>query len=378
MSIHGHPKRLLAALLLAGTSWIIDASPSSPLRGGSSSGAAATAAASSPVSAAAAPTGVFGHPSPSKTYPTYTDFTLWLVEEFDAPLDLDADPIWTWSDGGLREGQVRFEKEAIKFQDGKMRIEASINDNTGPQPETCSHAEKEPVTPKTLRSGELRTRHNMFRYGRYEVRMRAPTVQAGNTTVNGNYISTMFAFRDGKFKHWREIDIEVTGDTQSSVTMNVLNAENTDAWRPDIQSSKKFDAKGQNVRADFHTYAFEWLPSGITWYFDGEKVGEHLPADVLPIPELSTKIMMNLWIFNWLYGFGGREGKNNQYPMHNEYDWFRFYKWNFDSKYPCADGSTSCLTVDDMYLTSNNPCDGIPQTGTRNGWHPCTTTCKSR
>jgi len=258
-----------------------------------------------------------------------------------------------------------------------MVIEASVNDGTGLQPQSCSHAEKEPVPPKTLRSGELRTKHNMFRYGRYEVRMRAPTVQPGNTEIDGNYISTMFAFRDGKFKHWREIDIEVTGDTESSVTMNVLNAENTDAWRPDIQSTKRFEAEGKNLRADFHNYAFEWLPSGITWYLDGQKVGEHSPTDDLAIPEFSTKIMMNLWVFNFLYGFGGHEGKNNQYPMRSEYEWFRFYKWNLDDKYPCSDASTSCLTEEDMYLSSNNPCDGIPQTGTRNGWHPCTTSCHS-
>ena len=26
-----------------------------------------------------------------------------------------------------------------------------------------------------------------------------------------NFIATMFIFRDAKFRHWREIDIEVTG-----------------------------------------------------------------------------------------------------------------------------------------------------------------------
>lgn len=25
-------------------------------------------------------------------------------QEFDEPLDLDSDPVWTWSDGGLTEG----------------------------------------------------------------------------------------------------------------------------------------------------------------------------------------------------------------------------------------------------------------------------------
>jgi len=202
--------------------------------------------------------------------------------------------------------------------------------------------------------------------------MKAPEVKPGNDDINGNYIATMFAYRDAKFKHWREIDIEVTGDTPNSVTMNVLNAENTVAWNSGIQATQQYEAQGQNVRADFHTFAFEWLPSGITWYFDGKVIGFHGPDDSLPIPDMSTKIMMNLWIFNKLYDFGGRQGWNNHYPMHSEYDWFRFYKWDGDDQYPCADASDSCLTDDDRYLSSNNPCDGIAQVG---GPVPCLGTC---
>mmetsp|Transcript_153639 Transcript_153639/g.491258 ORF Transcript_153639/g.491258 Transcript_153639/m.491258 type:complete len:89 (-) Transcript_153639:165-431(-) len=61
--------------------------------------------------------------------------------------------------------------------------------------------------------------------------------------------------------------------------------------------------------------------------------------------------------------------------MHSEYDWLRFYKWDGDSQYPCVDGTDSCLTDDDKYLSSNNPCDGIQQEGLRNGGSVCTATC---
>lgn len=319
----------------------------------------------------------FGHPSASTSYPQYDGFSLFLVEEFDEPIDLDTDPIWTWSDGGLLEGQVRFTRENIIFKDGKMQIEVRNNSATAdPQPQSCSHAEAGPVPQMPFTSGEMRTRYNMFRYGIYEVRMRAPEVQPGNATINGNYISTMFVYRDGKFKHWREIDIEVTGDSPRSVTMNVLYAENTEGWNPDIQSTKNYEApENVDVRVNFHTLAFAWLPSGISWYFDGKLVASHGKNSGLPVPELPGKIAMNLWIFNWLYGFGGPEGKNNRYPMRNEYDWIRFYKWVGDSKYPCADMSTSCLDADDHYLSGNNPCDSIPQMGTRNGHTVCSSSC---
>jgi beta-glucanase (GH16 family) len=217
----------------------------------------------------------------------------------------------------------------------------------------------------------------MFRYGYYEASLKAPSVQAGNVDINGNYVSTMFVYRDAKFKHWREIDVEVTGDSAHSVTMNVLNAEKTAAWSPEIQATQQFNAS-LNVRADFNTYAFEWLPSGITWYFNGQMIGQHPQGSSLPVPDLSTKIMMNLWIFSDLWDFGGKEGWNDQFPMRSEYDWFRFYRWDGEASYPCASMGTDCLSEDDMYLSSNNPCDGIAQVGTVYGNQTCTAECRSR
>merc|ERR1712151_157417 len=61
--------------------------------------------------------------------------------------------------------------------------------------------------------------------------------------------------------------------------------------------------------------------------------------------------------------------------MHSEYDWFRFYKWDGDKEYPCLAMDESCLTPDDLYLASNNPCDGIEQKGTVGGKKPCKAVC---
>lgn len=319
----------------------------------------------------------FGHPSLSVKYPTYEGFTLWLVEEFEDPLDLNSDPIWTWSDGGLGESSIRFTRENLVFEDGKLKITVLDNGPVAqPQPQWCSLAETQGMAPKKLTSGELRTKHNMFRYGIYEARMKAPSIQPGDAHTNGNYISTMFVYRDAKYKHWREIDVEVTGDSKNSLTMNVLYAENAEAWSPAIQESLKFEAGSDvNLREEFHTYAFAWLPTGISWYFDGKLIGTHGPEAKLPVPNLSTKIMMNLWIFSEGFGFGGPEGWNNRYPMHSEYDWFRFYKWDGDTRYPCPDATDSCLTEDDKYLSANNPCDGIPNVGLRNGAPSCIAEC---
>jgi len=217
------------------------------------------------------------------------------------------------------------------------------------------------VSCKMLTSGEMRTRHNQFRYGRYEVRMKPPEVQAGNVDINGSYVATMFVYRDGKFRHWREIDVEVLGDGQTFT--NVLVAENTTVYRAEIAAGDIY-ATDFNVRADFHTYAFEWLPDSVTWFIDDVEVRSFTGQGNVTVPELSTKILMSMWI--WIdsaWSFGGPDGDNNRYPLKMEYEWFRYYKWDDDSSYPCAGLETECLTDDDKYLSSNNPCDGIHQVG---------------
>jgi len=223
-----------------------------------------------------------------------------------------------------------------------------------------------------LTSGELRSRHNMFRYGRYEVRMKAPEIHHGNPDVNGNFISTMFAYRDANAHHWREIDFEITGDQPNSLTTNLLYADGTKNWKSYLQDSRRpYLGKSINVRKNFHTYMFEWTPKGVIWYVDGKEVRR---GSRLRVPEKSTKIMMNLWIFTG-GNFGGHQIYNNQYPMHSEYEYFRFYKWDGDKHYPCADATDSCLTEDDKYLSANNPCDGIKQEGLLQGQRPCQAQC---
>ena len=72
--------------------------------------------------------GIKGHPNPAATYPTYDGFSLYLVEEFNAAIDLDKDPLWTWGDGTIDDGLARFGEDAISFADGKMKIAITKGD----------------------------------------------------------------------------------------------------------------------------------------------------------------------------------------------------------------------------------------------------------
>jgi beta-glucanase (GH16 family) len=329
----------------------------------------------------ACPTGVDGHCSAGVTYPTYTGFTLNLVEDFPAAVDLDKDPIFTWSDGSPESGQVRFREQEITFANGTMVITA---ESTCPSPQAAcipsSTSYAEPaymsnsgtVAAMNVWSGEFRTKYNNYRYGRYEVRYQAPSptpAYASNPGANasdGNFLSTMFIFRTPKWLTWNEIDLELHPDIPTSVAYNVVNATNQQHYPNNNNAAGNTKPITGYADNQMHTYAFEWLPTGITWYLDGNVLpvqtganfpgyqtnGQYTGKTSDPVPTLSAKIMMNLWIFGSSAAFG--DPSKNQYPFHATYDYFHFYKWDQETTYPCSP-TPSCLPAADVKDSQNNP-----------------------
>ena len=68
----------------------------------------------------------------------------------------------------------------------------------------------------------------------------------------------------------------------------------------------------------------------------------------------SFRILMNsLWIFASSAAFGNPA--QNQYPFSAKYDWFRFYKLDSETTYPCSP-TPACLPAEDKTKSSqNNP-----------------------
>jgi beta-glucanase (GH16 family) len=306
------------------------------------------------------PRGIYGHPDPAIEYPNYDGFTPYLIEEFNKPLDLDHDPNWTYGDGALYEGMTRMVKENISFTNGSMVL--TIEDK--PQPGAYSFSAADNVAAKPLSSGELRTIYNNFRYGRYEVRMKAPS--------NGsNYIFTMFTYRTPAYLLWREIDIEVQASPQNTFITNLITAPpGTRKWSHAIEDSTTSYPyggggsgipAGYNSQSDYHVYAFEWLPTEIKWYIDGTLIRvkkDGVGKNSLAVPKESTKIVMNLWVFT-SKDLGGGDPTLNTFPIAGQYDWFRFYKWNQDTTYPCG-ATPGCLPAADLELAKNNAADPLP------------------
>jgi beta-glucanase (GH16 family) len=252
-------------------------------------------------------------------------------------------------------------KENISFENGSMALTVT---NT-PQPGAYSFSAADNVAAKPLSSGELRSMYNNFRYGRYEVRMKAPS-------TGSNYIFTMFAYRTPAYLLWREIDIEVQASPQNTFITNLITAApGTRKWSGAIEDSTvnypygpvagSPIPAGYNSQSDYHVYAFEWLPTSIKWFIDGTLIRTKLDGqgkNGLPIPKESTKIVMNLWVFTGA-ALGGGDPALNTFPITGQYDWFRFYKWNQDDTYPCS-GAPGCLSASDLELAKNNAADPLP------------------
>jgi beta-glucanase (GH16 family) len=305
------------------------------------------------------PAGVSGHCS-AATYPTYTGFTLKLVEEFNAPLDLVTDPNWTYSDGFGDNRYTRYVKQAITFTGGNAVITAT-NDgvtNTGypTYAEGIAAAFPDVVTgTTTVKSGELRTKYQNWRYGRFEARIKTPK--------NSNVIGAFFTFRNPKWQDWRELDVEITpANAANAAGTNIVWGNNAAAYG---NTSNSYSAKtittltgGATIYDDFHVYALENVTGKSTWYVDGTQIRQETGTGV-KLPDMSMKIMFNLWVFpNGGWGGAGGPGANT-YPMSMLIDWIRLYKADADTTYPCSP-LPSCQPAADRDYQKNNAEDGLP------------------
>jgi beta-glucanase (GH16 family) len=315
---------------------------------------------SSDASTSTCPPGVAGHCS-GATYAAYPGFTLKLVEDFDEPIDLASDPVWTYSDGFGDNRYTRYKKDAISFAGGKMIITAT-NDgvvNTG-YPSyaegTLSQFPAPVAGTATVKSGELRTKHNNYRYGRYEFRIKAPAF-----TANGNFINDAFTSRAPWWQQCREVLFDITpANNRASAGTNMVWADNPASY---AASGGSYVAEpilvpdGGTIFDDFHVHVFEILPTTVTWFVDGARIRQETGTGT-KLPEKSMKIMASLWVFPGS-GWGGGLPVNNVYPMHSEIDWIHFYKYDGDDTYPCSP-TPSCLPLEDRDYTKNNAEDGLP------------------
>jgi hypothetical protein len=277
----------------------------------------------------------------------HAGFTLVLDEEFESPLDLDTDPVWTWGDGAPEPGYTRFVKEAISFSGGKLVITSTRP--TGGVPAGTSYSQPARnmdtamIPAKMLASGELRTRLNNFRYGRYETRATFAAMPSG---LDAPIMAAMFVDRQPEWQQWREIDLELENNLPHAVAYNLLDTNGT-TFAPSLSGNVQL---GEGFSPfETHDYSFTWLPDRIEWSVDGVVVKSTVGNPTALIPALSAKIHLNLWTID----LAPLTAAASAYPVSISFDYFRFWRWDADTSYPCAP-TPACLTADDRDFARNN------------------------
>jgi beta-glucanase (GH16 family) len=309
------------------------------------------------------PAGVSGHCS-SAAYPAYAGFTLNLVEDFDAPIDLASDPIWTYSDGVGDSRYSRYKKDALSFSDGTLIVTASKPASGVANADYPTYADgtqasyPAPVVGSSaIQTGEIRTKHNNYRYGRYEARMKAPWNEPG---VRDYLIAAVFTHRSPKWQDWREVDVEATPYSgPTSIGTNIIYGDNCSTYDRTRNSYRTIPlgmlAADASIYDDFHTYAIELLPTRVTWFVDGTQIREETGAGV-KLPERSMKLIVGVIIYPG--GCDWTACTPPSYPMRSEIDWIRFYKYDGDDTYPCSP-TPGCLPYEDRDYAKNNAEDGV-------------------
>lgn len=160
--------------------------------------------------------------------------------------------------------------------------------STSPEGLVLSMARSEQGAASPLSSAEIYSQE-AYRYGYYEVRMRAPR---GAGTITG-----AFTYADGSDNiPSQEIDIEILGRDTRSVELSYHIAGHATGKIFHLP----FDA------ADgFHTYAFEWAPGVIRWYVD-DVLAHETREHALRGMTKPQRIFLNLWSTSMLYRWAGR------------------------------------------------------------------------
>lgn len=118
------------------------------------------------------------------------------------------------------------------------------------------------IMAKNYLGAELYSKESV-KYGRFEIRMRM---------VYGNGIlSTFFLYYDNSWKGspepWREIDLEVLGKNNTGFQSNIITGNSGSQTHSD-----KFHSFNVKLNEGYHTYAIEWTPDYIAWFFDSKEV----------------------------------------------------------------------------------------------------------
>lgn len=214
-------------------------------------------------------------------------WTLVWQDEFDS-----FDPTrWRKATHTWDDNLAQFVPENVTFQNGTMRL----------------HLTDQQTAERDYAGAEYRT-INMYRYGKFVVRMKA--------APGSGIVSSFFTYRAPPEPVWNEIDIEFLGKNTNQIHFNHW----WDEWPNCSPVTFTLDYAAD---VEFHEYSIEWRPHYIKWAVDGNTV--YVATEDIPI--YPQQVMMNIWISDnvpWAGPFNP-----SVLPVYAEYDYVRYYQKNY-------------------------------------------------
>ena len=153
-------------------------------------------------------------------------------------------------------------------------------------------------------------------YGYFEIRMKMPDTKGGGY-VSWWLIGAQDDTDGAQSRQNGEIDVLETFFDNPGVFEPKVHAwddPNLNEWSSEV-NLKGFS---KNYIEEFHTYAMDWRPEGITFYVDGKKV-----AQTEESPQYRMCMILSMYINS---DFSGWDEPENKYPIEWLIDYVRVYK----------------------------------------------------
>jgi beta-glucanase (GH16 family) len=255
-----------------------------------------------------------------------SEWSLVWSDEFDYT-GLPNQARWDYEQGFIRNGEAQYytkaRKENARVENGHLIIEARKEDWPNPdyRPGSSSRRTRRSREKADYTSASLITRDKAnWTYGRIEVKAKLP--QGRGVWPAIWMLGTNI--REVGWPRCGEIDImEYVGFDPNTVCANVHMAKYNHA---------KGTGKGSKIQADkpydsFHTYAVEWTPERMDFFFDEHKYfafeNEHGGVDVWPFDQ-PHYLILNLAIGG---SWGGQKGIDESiFPQQFLIDYVRVYQ----------------------------------------------------
>ncbi|MEM7130087.1 MAG: carbohydrate binding domain-containing protein [Chloroflexota bacterium] len=246
-------------------------------------------------------------------------WTLTWSDEFDGPAGMPANPdTWTYETGGWGWGNAEFQYYTDSTDNAAMDGNGNLVITTREIDAATTDLECW-YGPCTHTSARLISENKMeLAYGRVESRLLVPQ----GTGIWPAFWMLGADFREVGWPQTGEIDImEFVG----RIPQEIFGTIHGPGYSGGASFGGIYDL-GEDVFNDYHTFAVEWQPGQINWFFDGIQYHSAVPADVEP----------NEWVFEHPFfmilntavggNFGGDLGPDLVFPQEYKVDYVRVYQ----------------------------------------------------